>query len=102
MLCCEAKKEIKNVPIEQGEFLPLSHHGACLLTRLSTFECKTPGFSGVLLKGLHYTRVFMSRMGSQISWAVVGREELILNDLKAKPLLLSIRHSEGRSRLFHR
>ena len=40
----------------------------------------------------------MLRMDSPISWVVVGREELILNDLKAKPLLLSVRHSEGGSR----
>ena len=29
-----------------------------------------------MLKGLHYTLVFMLRMDSLISWVVVGREEL--------------------------
>ena len=48
-----------------------------------------------MLKGIHYTRNFMLRMGSLISWVVVGQGVLSLNDLAAMPLLLSVRHSEG-------
>ena len=74
--------DMLNINNDSAKSLRMESKSTQSLTILSTFECKTSGFPGVLLKGLHYTRVFMSRMNSPISWVEVGLGVLSLKENK--------------------
>ena len=47
--------DMLNINNDSAKSLRMESKSTQSLTILSTFECKTSGFPGVLLKGLHYT-----------------------------------------------